>query len=98
MPYDAREATMRPVQDMHRLDGKVAIITGGAGMLGMQHADAIAEAGGRSVIADLTPEAAHAAAAELSRRHGVEALGVAVDITQKPSVAQMVDAVQKKFG
>lgn len=89
---------MRSVGEMHRLDGKVAIITGGAGMLGMQHASAIAEAGGRPVIADLTQEAAGPAAAELARQHGVESLGVAVDITQKPSVALMVETVLKKFG
>ncbi|HEY7514380.1 MAG TPA: oxidoreductase, partial [Vicinamibacteria bacterium] len=35
------------------LRGRVALITGGAGMLGREHADAVAEAGGHPVLVDL---------------------------------------------
>ena len=35
-----------------RLNGKVIIITGGAGFLGAMHAEAIAEAGGNPILAD----------------------------------------------
>lgn len=47
------------------LTGKVAVITGGAGLLGQQHARAIWEAGGTPVLADLSLDPARAAAQRL---------------------------------
>ena len=85
-------------QHLFDLTGKVAVITGGAGMLGMQHAATIAEAGGHAVIADLSLEAVHASASAITRAHGVEALGVQADVTAKPQVEAMVAAVLEKFG
>jgi NAD(P)-dependent dehydrogenase (short-subunit alcohol dehydrogenase family) len=89
---------MTTVQELFDLSGRVAIITGGAGMLGMQHASVIAAAGGHPVIADLSPDAVRDSAAELARMHGVESLGVATDITEKPQVEAMVEAVTARFG
>ena len=80
------------------LTGQVAIITGGAGMLGMQHAAAIAGAGGHAVIADLSLEAVTRLAREITSAHDVEALGVQVDVTEKNQVDAMVAAVTQKFG
>ena len=79
------------------LSGRVAIITGGAGMLGMQHAHAIAESGGHVVIADLSAERAAHSAGEVSAATGVEALGVGADITVKRDVEQLVRVVVEKF-
>lgn len=86
------------MKDLFDLSGRVAIVTGGAGMLGMQHASAIAEAGGHVVIADLSQETVAKSATEITEAHGVEALGVQVDITQKTQVAGMVGSVVKRFG
>ena len=44
---------MGGLPDLFRLDGRVAIITGGCGLLGRQHAAAIAAAGGIPVLADI---------------------------------------------
>ena len=41
------------------LSGRVAVITGGAGLLGPRHANAIASAGGTPVLVDLKPSGAH---------------------------------------
>lgn len=78
--------------------GQVAIVTGGAGLLGMQHAAAIAGAGGHVVIADLSREAVNTSASEITRTYQVEALGVQADVTAKPQVDAMVAAVLQKFG
>lgn len=80
------------------LTGRVAIITGGAGLLGIQHAAAIAEMGGVPVLADVEAATAQVRAAELARAHAVPALGVGVDITDSASVAAMLVAVLKAFG
>ena len=87
-----------PTTDLFDLTGQVAIITGGAGMLGMQHAAAIAGAGGHAVIADLSLEAVRRSAARIADAHNVEALGVQVDVTSKDQVEAMVEAVIEKFG
>jgi NAD(P)-dependent dehydrogenase (short-subunit alcohol dehydrogenase family) len=80
------------------LTGQVAIITGGAGLLGVRHATAIAEAGGHAVLADMSEEGAHAAAAGITRATGVEAMGIRVDVTTKTDVDAMVTAVVERFG
>jgi len=79
------------------LNDRVAIITGGAGMLGMQHAHAIAEAGGHPVIADLSSRHAMSSASRIAKRHRVASLGVGVDITQPAQVRAMVKAVLHRF-
>ena len=78
--------------------GQVAIITGGAGMLGMQHAAAIAGAGGHVVIADLFEEAAIHSAREITGAFHVEAFGVGADVTSKAQVDAMAAAAVQKFG
>ena len=88
----------RSVKDLFDLSGRVAIITGGAGMLGTQHAVAIAEAGGHVVIADLSEKTVKRSAADITQTYGAEALGVCVDITQKRDVEAMVAGVIDKFG
>ena len=45
---------MKNVRDLFAIDGRVAIITGGAGLLGFQHASAIAAAGGIPVLIDIS--------------------------------------------
>ena len=87
----------RTARDVFDLSGRVAVITGGAGMLGMQHAAAIAEAGGHVVIADVSEDTERSAAA-LTAAHGIEAFGVRVDITRPVEVEAMVGAVMEKFG
>ena len=79
------------------LSGRVAIITGGAGLLGMQHAAAIAEAGGHVVIADRSDDTV-ASAAALTEAYPIEAFGVRTDVTCRGEVDAMVAAVMEKFG
>ena len=86
------------MNNLFDLTGQVAIITGGAGMLGMQHAAAIAGAGGHAVIADLSREAVDLSARQISGTYQVEALGVQVDVTSKNQVEAMVASAAKKFG
>jgi len=88
----------RSVRDLFDLTGQVAIITGGAGMLGMEHAAAIADANGHAVIADLADDAVASSATRITQAYGVEAFGVQVDITRKIEVEALVTAVMEKFG
>jgi NAD(P)-dependent dehydrogenase (short-subunit alcohol dehydrogenase family) len=80
------------------LTGQVAIITGGAGFLGVQHAEAIAEAGGFPVLADTNEKEAIAKAKIISREFGVESFGIKMDVSVKDQVRALLDAVINKFG
>lgn len=80
------------------LAGRVIVITGGAGLLGVRHAAAIASAGGTAVIADRRASEADAAAKAIAAEFGVPALGAAVDVTNEASVRALRDAVTLRFG
>jgi NAD(P)-dependent dehydrogenase (short-subunit alcohol dehydrogenase family) len=80
------------------LSGRVAVITGGAGLLGPRHANAIASAGGIPVLVDLHRERAESEAAQLERIHGVPALGLEVDITSQRAVETMLADILARYG
>jgi len=80
------------------LKDRVAIITGGAGLIGPQHAAAIAAAGGIPVLADIRREDAEARAAEVAKASGGKALGVGCDITRADSVQSLLDVVMARLG
>jgi len=83
--------------DVFDLNGRVAIITGGAGLLGVKHAEAIAEAGGQPVIADLDLERAKRAAGSISDQYGVDSIGVSVDVTSRPSIEVLLKTVLSHY-
>jgi len=80
------------------LTGRVAVITGGAGLLGPRHARAVARAGGIPVLADIRRDAAVAVAGEVGAEFGVDALGLRVDVTDPASVEELRADVLRHFG
>ena len=89
---------MKKINQLFDLPGRVAIITGGAGLLGVQHAEAIAEAGGHPVLADIDEEKAIKKARMISEKYHVDSIGIGTDITNKNEVEALLDAVLKRFG
>jgi NAD(P)-dependent dehydrogenase (short-subunit alcohol dehydrogenase family) len=85
------------VLDSFRIDGKVAIVTGGAGGIGPIYGRALAEAGALVVLADLNGEGADKAAAVLGA-DGLPASSVQVDITDPRSAAAMAEHAVARFG
>jgi 2-deoxy-D-gluconate 3-dehydrogenase len=77
------------------LKGKVAIVTGGNGGIGLGMARGLADAGASIVVAARDAAKSKAAVAELSQR-GVRA--IAVDVTDPASVNSLVAATAKEFG
>jgi NAD(P)-dependent dehydrogenase (short-subunit alcohol dehydrogenase family) len=84
------------VADLFDLSGKVAVITGGAGGIGVVYAEALCDAGAAVVVADLDVDAARGTAEKLGGA-GHRALGVAVDVCSTESTAAMAQAAVDAF-
>ena len=89
---------MVSVRDAFDLSGRVVVITGGAGLLGREHAAAVAEAGGTPVLADLDGTAAEQAAAELADTLADDASGAACDVTSAEQVEALLERVLERHG
>ena len=81
-----------------RLDGKIAVITGGSGLLGEMHAEAMAEAGGIPILLDLSETRGAEVTQRLREKYGSEALFVEADVTNKLSLEAAREEVLQRFG
>jgi NAD(P)-dependent dehydrogenase (short-subunit alcohol dehydrogenase family) len=88
---------MVDVRDLMRLDGRVAIVTGGARGIGRETAETLALAGSRVVLADLDKSTTESAAAEM-RAMGVHATAIVADVADEASVDSMVQATLEREG
>jgi NAD(P)-dependent dehydrogenase (short-subunit alcohol dehydrogenase family) len=90
--------TNSSVRERFNLQGRVAIITGGAGMLGLKHAEAIAEMGGVPVLVDIREDGCKNAEEHIRHLFGGEVLGIRADITVKDQVQHLVERVMERYG
>jgi NAD(P)-dependent dehydrogenase (short-subunit alcohol dehydrogenase family) len=80
-----------------RLDGKVALITGGASGMGRVASELFAREGARVVLTDVADQAGETAAAEITGAGG-EALYVHADVSDEADAEAMVKAAIDRFG
>ena len=80
--------------DKFSLTGRVAIVTGAVGLIGLNHCRALAEAGAQVVVADLNEPAAIDFAAELGSPH----LGIGLDVTKEEVVKQARARILDRYG
>jgi NAD(P)-dependent dehydrogenase (short-subunit alcohol dehydrogenase family) len=83
--------------DLFDLTDKVAVITGGAGGIGVVYAEALAEAGASVVVADVNIDAATTTAESLVAK-GHDVIGVDVDVRSAESAGAMAQAAVDAFG
>jgi NAD(P)-dependent dehydrogenase (short-subunit alcohol dehydrogenase family) len=81
--------------DPFDLQGRVVIVTGGAGMLGAQYVRALADAGAHAVVADVDGERAEKVASSVT---GARALPLTADVSRSDSVREMVRGTLEEFG
>ena len=82
--------------DRIRLDGRVAVVTGAAGVIGTATIRLLAERGARIVAIDRREQDLHAAISGLPA--SAEALALTADVTQDDELAEYVRATLDRFG
>jgi NAD(P)-dependent dehydrogenase (short-subunit alcohol dehydrogenase family) len=85
------------VKELFRLDGQVALVTGGSRGLGLQMAEALGEMGCRIAISARRQDELATARAHLQAL-GCEALPIVCDLQQSDRIAALVDEVLARFG
>lgn len=88
---------MTTVLDKFNLTGKVALVTGGAGLLGWEFCLALAEAGAKVAVVDVNKGAAQKVTGDLVGK-GYTALAVPTDITDPDAVQTMRAAILDAYG
>jgi gluconate 5-dehydrogenase len=86
------------MKDMFKLDGKIAIVTGGAGGIGEALALGLGIHGATVVVSSRNSEAIEKVAKQIAATSGNEAIAIASDVTDESSVQKMVDQVMQKYG
>jgi NAD(P)-dependent dehydrogenase (short-subunit alcohol dehydrogenase family) len=92
------QAIQNPAQTLFALSGRVAIITGGAGLLGYHHGVILAAAGAHVVLLDLPAADPAKRATQLAETYAVDCLGLGVDITDEAGLKQILVQVLERFG
>jgi len=86
------------MEDLFRLDGKVAVVIGGAGGIGETLALGMSQYGAKVVVASRNLETLTRVAKEIQSRTGRETLALHVDVTDENSMDRLVKDALAKFG
>ena len=84
--------------DMFKLDGKIALVTGGSKGLGLAMAKALAGAGADIILNSRNQDEAAAAANEVVEAPGQKAIGMEVDVTNEAHIAGLVEPANADLG
>ena len=79
------------------MTGKVAVITGGSGLLGEKHAEGIAEFGGIPILLDIDGEVGRKKAKMISEEYQVDCLFETCDVTDESQILKVRDKILRKF-
>ena len=86
------------VKQSFDLINKVAVITGGSGLFGEKHAEAIAEFGGIPVLLDIDKKTGNEKAQRISKEYQVDCAFKLCDITDESQISSVRDSLISKFG
>ena len=89
---------MKTIHDLFRMQGQVAIVTGGAGHLGGAFCEALGELGASIVVVDREREACERRCQEITTSTGARAHAVAADLAERDAPATIVDETLHEFG
>ena len=86
------------LEELFGLDGKVAVVIGGGGVLGGAMAEGLARAGADVAVLSRTPEKAERRASSIRKQTGRDALALPVDASHKRDLQRACDAVHDRLG
>jgi len=84
-------------QNLFSLEGKIFIITGAIGLMGKQHAHAIALFGGTPILIDIDKKALKEFEKVINDKYKVDTTGYVVDITSESKVQKNCNSILKKY-
>jgi NAD(P)-dependent dehydrogenase (short-subunit alcohol dehydrogenase family) len=84
-------------QSPFSMTGKTVVITGGAGMLGFQHAAAVAAFGAHPILLDINADGIEANLDQLSSEFGIRFSGHIADVTSEASLRDVSNQIHQKF-
>jgi len=88
----------RSLRELMSLDGRVALVTGGAGHIGRAIGHALAELGANLAVIDISASGCAEATAELSQRWPIAAAGFDCDLEHSEGVGDLPRRVRERFG
>jgi gluconate 5-dehydrogenase len=83
---------------MFSLKGKIAVVTGGTGHLGIPISEGLAEFGANLVVASRNLKKCEKHASKLSQEYGIQAIGIELDVRSSESVTYCMNTVHSEFG
>ena len=89
---------MRSLKALMNLNGRVALITGGAGHIGSTMGEALAELGAKIVVLDFTQEACNSISNRFQQLYNAECFPLAVNLSAENEVRGVPNAVLNQFG
>ncbi|MHA1699002.1 MAG: SDR family NAD(P)-dependent oxidoreductase, partial [Promethearchaeota archaeon] len=95
MPDPVLEA--KNILERFRLDGRVALVTGGGQGIGRAFAHALGEAGASVAVVDIVEEKAISVQKELKRKN-IDSIAIQADVTNNDNIQKMIDAILDKWG
>ncbi len=89
---------MKRISELQNLEGKVALVTGGAGFLGRAICETLAELGATVIIASRDKQKCRTFASELYQNFNVVSEGIALDITDLEAQRRVFEHIKKNYG
>lgn len=89
---------MSTINQLFSFEGKVIIITGGAGAIGSAAGHLFASLGANIVISDINEEGAKSVAAAIEKESGKHTLGIKTNATVESDLEELVNETLRKFG
>lgn len=86
------------MKDIFKLDGKIAIVTGGAGGIGEALALGLGYHGATVIVSSRNQKTIDAVAKKITEETGSEAIAIASDVTSDVSIQSLMDQVVEKYG